>query len=154
MRIILPLFVVDVFRFPLVLWLGCSVVMSDRNTAERLYSARETEEFCKRSCKFHIRVDTGPYGAKSQGFSCKQYVLSRSGAVLLPVSVLSAFEPGSLTADNDCKRSLLQHFCIRQYLRHSVKSCSFCYHDKSPRLVVDCCRSCHRSLEHSLDVLL
>ena len=151
---ILPLSVMNVFRLPLVLRLCGSIVMADRNAAERLYVCRKAEECAELGCALHVRIYACPYSTEAKCFSSKKKVLCSRRAVLLPERILVSIKPGGLAAYYDCKRCLFQHLCKRKNLGHCVKLFTFSDHDKSPRLIVYCCRCCHSCLKHSLDVLV
>ena len=74
----------NILRFPLVAWLGGTVVVADRDCTQWQNCLRETKEFAERLCEVHVRIYSCPYGAKAEGFCCKKKVLGCCRAVLLP----------------------------------------------------------------------
>ena len=142
----------DVFRFPFVLRLLVAGRMSDRDAAERLYVGRQVQIIVKLRIKVLVRIYACPYGSKSESLDCKEEVLCRSGAVLLPVWIIISSHPCRLSADNDRNRCLAEHLGIRKYFRNFIQLLSFRYDDKSPGLVVHCSRCCHGSLKDGMDV--
>ena len=122
--LVLPLSVVDIFRFPLIFWLLLTGRVSHRHDTKRKDSIRNFKKGLHRSYSFLIRIDSGPYSAKTERLRGKKHILSCSGTVLRPVRILITSHPCGFAAYYDGKSCLSQHLGIRKIFRQSVKALS------------------------------
>ena len=80
--LVLPLSVVDIFRFPLIFWLLLTGRVSHRNVAKRKNSVWNFKSSLHCCNSLRIRIYCSPNRAKSESLSSKKHILSSSRAVL------------------------------------------------------------------------